>query len=150
MAFTFRLRHALSAIISRTPTRLIENLQELQPTVLATDARIWQILRDRIEAAAASATPSSAHAVSLGDRGGSQAWTDRLAGARYVLRSVKREIGLGRLRVAYAGGARLSPEIERWATGLGINIRHIDGQATQGTALDEQRYQALMEEAYGT
>ena len=65
------------------PDTAVENLQELQPTVLATDARIWQILRDRIEAAAASATRLQTHAVSLGNRGGSQAWTDRLAGARY-------------------------------------------------------------------
>ena len=45
--------------------------------------------------------------------------------------------------------ATLSPEIERWAAALGITIRHIDGQAARGPALDA-RYQALMQEAYGT
>jgi long-chain acyl-CoA synthetase len=132
------------------PDTAVENLQELQPTVLATDARIWQILRDRIEAAAASATHLQRMlyrwAIAVAAKRGPIAWLARAT----VLRSVKREIGLGRLRVAYAGGARLSPESERWATGLGINIRHVDGKATQGTALDEQRYQALKEAAYGT
>ena len=66
-----------------------------------------------------------------------------------MLRAVRRELGLSRLRCAYIGGASLAPEIERWAAALGITIQHIDGQATRGTALDA-RYQALMEEAYGT
>ena len=50
---------------------------------------------------------------------------------------------------AYIGGATLAPEIERWAAALGITLQHIDGQAARGPALDA-RYQALMQEAYGT
>lgn len=132
------------------PDTAVENLQELQPTVLATDARIWQMLRDRIEAAAANATRLQRMlyrwAIAAAARRGPSAWLARAT----VLRAVKREIGLGRLRVAYAGGSRLSPESERWTTALGINIRYVDGKATQGIALDEQRYQALKEAAYGT
>src|SRR5690348_11661893 len=132
------------------PDTAVENLQELQPTVLATDARTWQMLRDRIEAAASNATRLQRMlyrwAISAAGRRGPSAWLARAT----VLRAVKREIGLGRLRVAYAGGARLSPESERWTAALGINIRYVDGKATQGIALDEQRYQALKEAAYGT
>jgi long-chain acyl-CoA synthetase len=131
------------------PDTAIENLQELQPTVLATDARIWQMLRDRIEAAAVNATRLQRMlyrgASEIAARRGPIGWLARAT----VLHAVKREIGLGRLRVAYAGGARLLPEIERWTTALGINIQHVDGKATQGIALDEQRYQALKEAAYG-
>jgi long-chain acyl-CoA synthetase len=132
------------------PDTAVENLQELQPTVLATDARIWQILRDRIEAAAANATHLQRMlyrwAITAAARRGPGAWLARAT----VLRAVRREIGLGRLRVAYAGGPRLSPESERWTASLGINIQHVDGKATQGIALDEQRYEALKEAAYGT
>jgi long-chain acyl-CoA synthetase len=132
------------------PDTAVENLQELQPTVLATDARIWQMLRDRIEAAAASATHLQRllyrWAIAVAARCGPGAWLARAT----VLRAVKREIGLGRLRVAYVGGPRLSPESERWTAALGINIRHVDGTSTQGIALDEQRYQALKEAVYGT
>jgi len=60
-----------------------------------------------------------------------------------------RELGLRRLRLAYIGGTRLAPEIERWVGSLGITLQPIDGQATRGVALDA-RYQALMREAYGT
>jgi len=132
------------------PDTVVENLQELQPTVLATDARIWQVLRDRIEAAAANATHLQRMlyrcAIAAAAHRGPVAWLARAT----VLRAVSREIGLGRLRIAYAGGPRLSPESERWTAALGINIRHIDGKATQGISLDEQRYQALKEAAYGT
>jgi long-subunit acyl-CoA synthetase (AMP-forming) len=65
-----------------------------------------------------------------------------------VLRAVRRELGLSRLRRAYIGSP-LPPDIEHWAQALGITIQQIDGQATQGIALDA-RYRALMEEAYGT
>jgi len=108
------------------------------------------VLRDRIEAAAANATHLQRMlyrcAIAAAAHRGPVAWLARAT----VLRAVSREIGLGRLRIAYAGGPRLSPESERWTAALGINIRHIDGKATQGISLDEQRYQALKEAAYGT
>jgi long-chain acyl-CoA synthetase len=132
------------------PDTAIENLQELQPTVLITDARIWQMLHDRVEAAASEATRLQRTlyrwAIAAAAGRSPAAWLARAA----VLHAVKREIGLGRLRVAYAGDTRLVPEIERWAAALGIRIQHIDGKATQGIALGEQRYQALQQAAYGT
>jgi long-chain acyl-CoA synthetase len=131
------------------PDTVIENLQEVQPTVLATDAHLWQLLHIRANDAAAGATPVQRMlyrwAISSAARGGAMAAPARLG----VLRAVKRELGLSRLRCGYIGGTKLPSEIERWATALGVTIRYIDGQAAQGPALDE-RYQALMEEAYGT
>jgi long-chain acyl-CoA synthetase len=131
------------------PDTAIENLQEVQPTVLATDPHIWQLLHTRISDAAAGATPVQRTlyrgAIATGARGGLAALLARVC----VLHAVKRELGLSRLRCAYIGGARLAPEIERWAAALGITILPIDGQAARGTALDA-RYQALMQEAYGT
>jgi long-chain acyl-CoA synthetase len=121
----------------------------LQPTVLATDPHIWQVLHARIESAAANATRLQRllyrRAIATGAHGGPVALLARLL----VLRAVRRELGLSRLRCGYIGGAALAPEIERWALALGIAIQHIDGQAARGPALDA-RYQALMQEAYGT
>lgn len=131
------------------PDTAMENLQEVQPTVLATDPRIWQQLHARISNSAAAATHMQRAlyrlAVSAGARGGPLGALARLC----VLNAVKREIGLSRLRVAYISAAPLAPEIERWAIALGIDIQRINGKATRGVALDA-RYQALMEEAYGT
>jgi len=131
------------------PDTAIENLQELQPTVLATDPRIWQLLHGRVGNATTAATALQRMlyrgAIAAGARGGLMASLARLC----VLRAVRRELGLSRLRCAYIGASTLSPEIERWAASLGITMRHIDGQAARGPALDA-RYQALMQEAYGT
>jgi long-chain acyl-CoA synthetase len=128
---------------------VVENLQELQPTVLATDPHLWQLLHSRASTAAGAATHMQRMlyrgAVAAGGRGGPAALLARLC----VLRAVRRELGLSRLRCAYIGGTKLAPEIERWAAALGITIQPIDGQAAPGPALDA-RYQALMQEAYGT
>jgi long-chain acyl-CoA synthetase len=131
------------------PDTVVENLQEVQPTVLATDPQIWQLLYTRTTNAAAGATSLQKllyrSAISVAAGGGLTALVARIV----VLRAVRRELGLTRLRCAYTGAGQLQPEIDSWATALGINIHHIDGQATRGVALDA-RYQALMEEAYGT
>jgi len=131
------------------PDTAIENLQEVQPTILATDPQIWQLLYTRISDAAAGATRVQRMlyrgGIAAGAHGGPAALLARVC----VLRAVKRELGLSRLRCTYIGGAKLAPEIERWAASLGIAIQPIDGQAARGTALDA-RYRALMEEAYGT
>jgi long-chain acyl-CoA synthetase len=131
------------------PDTVAENLQELQPTMLGTDAQVWEGLHARATNAAASATRLQRllyrGAIAAGQRGGLQATLARVC----VLRAVRRELGLNRLRHAYIGATPLSPDIERWAKALGIVIQQIDGQAIRGIALDE-RYRALMEEAYGT
>jgi long-chain acyl-CoA synthetase len=127
----------------------IEDLREVQPTVLATDPHIWQMLHARISNAAAAATHLQRLLYRAAIRAGAHGGLAGLLARVCVLHSVRREIGLGRLRVAYIGGAKLSPDIESWAASLGITIQPIDRQATRGAALDA-RYQALMEEAYGT
>jgi len=125
------------------PDTVMENLQEVKPTLLGTDRAIWERLYARATSAAAGATRLQ-HSLyrSAMAMGGPL--------ARFcVLRAVRRELGLSRLSRAYIGAASLPPDIEHWAKALGITIQQIDGQATQGIALDA-RYRALMQEAYGT
>jgi long-chain acyl-CoA synthetase len=124
------------------PDTVMENLQEVKPTLLGTDRTVWEGLYARASDAASGATrlQRSLYRAALA-MGGPL--------ARFcVLRAVRRELGLSRLRRAYIGSP-LPPDIEHWAQALGITIQQIDGQATQGIALDA-RYRALMEEAYGT
>lgn len=128
------------------PDTVIENLQELQPMMLATDANIWQLLHMRISQAAAGATPLQRMlynwAIGVAANDGALAPLARFC----VLRAVRQEIGLRRLRVAYIGAAVLAPDIQRWAKALGIAIQRIDGQTTRGVTLDA-RAQSLMAEA---
>jgi long-chain acyl-CoA synthetase len=130
------------------PDTVMENLQEVQPSMLGTDPRIWERLHARATSEAAGATRLQRllyrGAIAAGQRGGVPAALARVC----VLRAVRRELGLSRLRHAYIGAASPSPEIGRWAAALGISIQQIDGQATRGAALDA-RYRALMEVAYG-
>ena len=94
------------------PDTGMENLQELQPTVLGTDPHIWQVLHARTDNAATSATRLQRllyrWAIATGAHGGPMALLARL----FVLRAVRRELGLSRLRRAYIGaraaGARRS------------------------------------------
>ena len=132
------------------PDTGMENLQELQPTVLATDrAHLATCCTRRTSSAAAGATRVQRllyrWALAAGARGGPVAMLAQLC----VLRAVRRDLGLSRLRCGYIGGAPLPQEIERWAAALGVAIQHIDSQAARGPALDA-RYRALMQEAYGT
>ena len=45
---------------------------------------------------------------------------------KLVLRAVRNELGMGRLRVAYVAGALPSSEIVSWAKALGISIQTIE------------------------
>jgi long-chain acyl-CoA synthetase len=132
-----------------SPATLPENLQELQPTVLGADPQTWERLHARANQTAAGATrlqrAAYRWAIGAGQGGGPFAMLARWL----VLRAVRRELGLARLRLAYVGAAPVPPEVRRWAAALGIAIRQIDGQATRRDA-SESSYHALKEEAYST
>jgi long-chain acyl-CoA synthetase len=117
------------------PDTTVENLQELQPVMLGADASIWQLLYERVTRAAGNATALQRTlyrwALRAGAGGGASAWLAR----GLVLRFVRRDSGLGRLRLAYVGGAPLSAEAEHWANALGIHIRRTD--ALHGAAADQ-------------
>jgi long-chain acyl-CoA synthetase len=124
-----------------SPDTVVENLQEVQPTLLGTDIAAWQLLYDRATRPADAATPLQRHlyrwAISSGG----------MFARLLVLNAVRRELGLSRLRHAYTGATTLPSEIERWTASLGITVQHISGQTIQGAGGDA-RYSALMEEAY--
>jgi long-chain acyl-CoA synthetase len=126
---------------------VIENLRELQPTVLGADAAVWNHLHTlaTARAKAATATQRLAYewALRAGRLGGSKG---RLADV-LVLRAVRREFGLNKLRLAYIGGTSVGPAAMDWARSLGIAIQRVDETALGAGQLDE-RYQILMQNAY--
>ncbi len=129
------------------PDTTIENLQELQPTMLGADASVWQLLYERVTRAAGNATALQRTlyrwALRAGAGGGASAGLARLL----VLRFVRRDSGLGRLRLAYVGGPPLSTEAEHWASALGIHIRRTDALHTTG-ANQDARAPAQMRAAF--
>jgi long-chain acyl-CoA synthetase len=129
------------------PDTIIENLQESQPTILGGDAEVWDHLHrlasNRAKVATSTQRLAYEWALRAGRVGGPKA---RLADL-LVLHAVRREFGLNRLRLAYVGGASVSPAALDWARSLGIAIQRVDEPAIGSGALDE-RYQALMQNAY--
>jgi long-chain acyl-CoA synthetase len=129
------------------PDTMIENLQELQPTVLGADAAVWGHLQAlaaaRTKAATATQRMTYGWALRAGRLGGSQG---RLAGL-LVLPAIRREFGLNRLRLGYVGGTPVAPAALDWARSLGIAIQRVDETAAGSAQLDE-RYQALLQNAY--
>ena len=145
----FGLYYALdTGIISNyleNPETATEDLQQVQPTVLGADAAIWTRLHDRATRSAAAATPLQRMmyrwALAAGRRGGPAAWLARAL----VLRQVRRELGLARLRLAYAGGA-LAPEISFWTAALGIRVIPVGGEPA-ATSAASKGYGAITVEA---
>jgi long-chain acyl-CoA synthetase len=126
---------------------VIENLQELQPTILGADAAVWDHLHRLATARAKAATPTQRFAYNwalrAGRVGGPKA---RLAGL-LVLHAIRREFGLNRLRLAYVGGASVGAAALDWARSLGIEIQRVD-TPVMGSGQTDERYQALMQNAY--
>jgi long-chain acyl-CoA synthetase len=129
------------------PDTAIENLRELQPTVLGADALVWEHLQTlaAVRAKAATSTQRLAYewALRAGRAGGSQGRVADLL----VLHAVRREFGLNRLRLAYVGGTSVGAAALDWARCLGIAVQRVDEHAAGAAQLDE-RYQALMQNSY--
>jgi long-chain acyl-CoA synthetase len=129
------------------PDTVIANLQELQPTILGVDAAVWDHLQTLAAARAKDAVSMQRLAYGWALRNA------RLTGPRarladlVVLRAVRREFGLNRLRLAYVGGASVGSTALDWARSLGIAIQRVD-EPTVGSGQLDERYQALMQNAY--
>ncbi len=100
------------------PDTIIENLQELQPTVLGAEAIVWDHLHSLSTARAKAATGAQRAAYD---------WAVRSGGGLanlLVLRAVRNEFGLRRLRLAYTGGTKISGATAQWTHALGIDIQN--------------------------
>jgi long-chain acyl-CoA synthetase len=129
------------------PDTAVENLQELQPTVLGADAEVWDRLHALATLRAKTATRTQRMAYMWALRAGRSGGPTGALANLFVLRAVRREFGLNRLRLAYVGGAPVSSPAQDWAMSLGIAIQRVDEPALGSGKLDE-RYQALMQNAY--
>ena len=134
------------ALHARTVSNLVENaetvpenLAEVRPTVMIAIPRVWQKFYARVAVAAAGATRLQSAAfdwalataargvdAELAGRSGQASPLAGLADA-LVLKRVRAAIGLDRLRVAWVGGAPVSPALLRWYRAMGIDLREVYG-----------------------
>ncbi len=128
------------------PETIAENLREVQPTVMLAVPRFWERFYSRIQIEVQEATWLQRQvyclAISVGlrlanARVGRKApgGLDRLLyglASFFVLGSLRREIGLDRVRWAYVGAAPISPELIRWYLALGVPMLEVYGQTECG------------------
>jgi long-chain acyl-CoA synthetase len=143
---TERILGLYLALHARTVSNLVENaetvpenLAEVRPTVMIAIPRVWQKFYARVAVAAAGATALQRAAYNwafaatakgvdaeLAGRAGGGSALATLADT-LVLKRVRAAIGLDRLRVAWIGGAPVSPALLRWYRAMGIDLREVYG-----------------------
>ena len=77
-------------------------------------------------------------AVRAGASGGPMGWLADLL----VLRSVRRELGMTRLRLAYVGELGIPPDVDTWTRALGVTVRSV-----QELSGNDARYRDLIQRA---
>ena len=128
----------ISNIVENAET-VPENLAEVRPTVMIAIPRVWQKFYARVAVGVAGATRvqkaiyDMAFAITARDVDGQLAGRGDGHGAlavladRLVLQRVRAAVGLDRLRVAWVGGAPVSPALLRWYRCIGIDLREVYG-----------------------
>ena len=129
--FMERVLGIYQALSTRTVSNYVEsaesvgeNLREVMPTVFFAPPRVWEQYYAAITVAASEATFLHRMMFNWAIGGG--------AGASLILRSVRRRMGLDRLRVACIGGAPVSPALIRWYASLGIDLSEFYGLSEAG------------------
>jgi long-chain acyl-CoA synthetase len=125
-----------------SPETFAENLRELRPTVFLGVPRVWEKFHSRITLAVGDATWLQRAFYHWAIAAGERRARARLAGRKrapwlvleawlasvLVLRHVRQELGLDRVRLAVVGAAPISPDLIRWFLAIGIELIEVYGQ----------------------
>jgi long-chain acyl-CoA synthetase len=123
--------------------QLLDNLKEVQPTVLFGVPRIWEKMHAGLSAKLAAATGFKAKLVAWATGVGRAAVHQKnqgrepggLLGLQYTLADrllyskVKPALGLGSARICVSGAAPIAPEVLEFFSGLDIPIYEVYGQS---------------------
>jgi long-chain acyl-CoA synthetase len=121
---------------------LAENACEVQPTVFVGVPRVWEKLHSTVMLKLSDATWLQRWAyriaIGVGERraaarmaGEAPSWRLRVAGAAadfFILRNLRRMMGIDRCRSLVTGGAPTSPELVAWYLALGVPMLQCYGQ----------------------
>ena len=136
---------AISNYAEDTDT-VVENLREVQPTILAGVPRFWERFRTRTAAAVAAATwlqrMTYRWAMGVGMRRAGRRLSGRAVppslaveywiACHLVLRNIRREIGIDRLRWGMVGTGPVAPDLIRWYLALDVALLEIYGPTVCG------------------
>jgi long-chain acyl-CoA synthetase len=127
---------------AESPDTVLENLQEVSPTVFIAVPRIWEKLYALVQMSLADGTAFERWAYQRAIKVGEAVAQRRVAGkpvplwlrALYaiadllVLRNTRRLIGMSKARLIGSGAAPISPDLMRWYLALGIPMFELYGQ----------------------
>jgi long-chain acyl-CoA synthetase len=138
----WQMRAGTVVNFAESPETVVENLQEVQPTVFFAVPRLWEKFFSGVVLRLRDAGPFSrlAYKAALGI--GYKVAERKIEGEQpsamlkaafwladvLVLRNVKRMIGINRCRWVLTSAAPISPDLIKWYTALGLDMREIYGQ----------------------
>ena len=136
------LGHGGVVYFVESPDAVLENLQEVQPTVFLAVPRIWEKLYSLVSVTQDEATALEQwvyrKALEVAYRVADLRMAQRRPGRglmlayyvadRVALRNTRKLIGLDRARLIGSGAAPISSELMRWYVALGLNMFELYGQ----------------------
>ncbi|MDQ3106286.1 MAG: AMP-binding protein [Actinomycetota bacterium] len=128
-----------------SPNTVPQDLAEIQPTFFLGVPRVWEKflagVEIRMEDASALKRANYRFWMTRGRamsakrlRGGSSGGIVYFLGWLLLYRSLRRKLGLGRVREAISGAAPIAPQVLEWFWTIGVPVREGYGQ-TEGTAI---------------
>ncbi len=119
-----------------------KDLREIGPQAVMSPPRIWETMVSDVQVMAQDSTPLKRRAYRWAMKAGRASADARFAGrtesrrARtrrrladwLVLRPIRDQLGLDRVRRAYTGGAALGPDVFRFFHAVGVNLKQLYGQ----------------------
>lgn len=119
-----------------------KDLREIGPQAVMSPPRIWEKMVSDVQVMAQDSTPLKRRAYRWAMKAGRASADARFAGrtesrrARtrcrladwLVLRPIRDQLGLDRVRRAYTGGAALGPDVFRFFHSVGVNLKQLYGQ----------------------
>jgi long-chain acyl-CoA synthetase len=127
---------------AESPETVLENLREVQPTLLGAVPRVWERLYSAIMIALKDGTALERQAYRIAIAAGYRIADARLArraptlferigfAVAYwlVLRNIRVMMGIDRCRWLFTGAAPIAPDLIRWYLALGENMYEVYGQ----------------------
>ena len=128
-----------------SPNTVPQDLAEIQPTFFLGVPRVWEKYLASVEIRMEDASPLKRANYRFWMRQGRKMAAKRLAGGSaggpvyflgwlFLYRSVRKKLGLGRVREAVSGAAPIAPQVLEWFWSIGVPVREGYGQ-TEGSAL---------------
>jgi long-chain acyl-CoA synthetase len=127
---------------AESPETVPDNIREVQPRAFLAVPRVWEKFYSGVQIAMQDATSFEKWVYKTALGLGYKVADARLAGRepgiglkvanalgqRFVLKNIRKMIGIDKSRMLFTGAAPISPDLIRWYLALGVNMYEVYGQ----------------------